>query len=74
MMAVKKEHNEVANVLLEAGADVNLQSNDVSWVGVTTFTHFTPYTVLVVKVVTSPYAHWQFFILTVLYRRIEGQH
>ena len=30
MMAVRQEHNEVADVLLEAGADVNLQSNDVS--------------------------------------------
>ena len=42
MMAVRQGHNEVADVLLEAGADVNLQSNDVSWQSrqpkVTTFT------------------------------------
>ena len=30
MMAVSRNHSEVADVLLEAGADVNLQSNDVS--------------------------------------------
>ena len=30
MMATIQNHTETANVLLEAGADVNLQSNDVS--------------------------------------------
>ena len=37
MMAVSRNNSEVADVLLEAGADVNLQSNDVS--DITTFTH-----------------------------------
>ena len=32
-MATIQKHTETANVLVEAGADVNLQSNDVSSIG-----------------------------------------
>ena len=33
MMATMQNHTETANALVEAGADVNLQSNDVSSIG-----------------------------------------